>query len=328
MPKPPAQVQASTRRLPPEGKLDYWRRAFFPIWGEIEIIPTPGKRFDAEIVSTPVGALRCNRVSYRGHAIHRTRQQVARVPEEFHVLALPTWGPWRMCVGREELELAPGRLYLLSNAVPYRSHDRVGYDTLNVMLPSRLLRRRIPELPPVLEMPLAGRPGRGALLAGYLRTLFDSLPLGAGDDGGFVEGHLLDLVAHTVTAEGRGLGSEDSSVLAAHRLRVGRFVEAHLDCEELDAAAIAAGCGLSVSYLYRVMQPGGRGVREYLRERRLAAARRMLEAPAAAGLSVSEIAYRHGFRSLSDFSRAFKRRYGQAPSALRRRESVPPPAPR
>ncbi len=311
------RIQASTRGQPPDGKLDYWREVFFSIWGEIELLPTQGQRFDAEIDSTALGDLRFNRVSYRGHAIRRTRRQIARLPYDFFVLACPTWGPWGMRLASHEFELQPGRMYLLSNGIPYESCDRVGYDTLNVMVPTRLLQTRIPQLRSVQELPLGEGPQRVGLLYSFLRSLFDSLPLREAGDQDFIERQFLDLLAFVVLDGGRALSAEESSVLLAHRARVLRYLDRNLADETLEVADIAAACGLSVSYLYKVFAGHDRSVREELRERRLVQAHAMVLSDAFRSLTLSEIAYRCGFRSLSDFSRAFRRRYGAAPSDLR-----------
>ncbi|GAB3464587.1 hypothetical protein GCM10027570_52510 [Streptomonospora sediminis] len=54
-------------------------------------------------------------------------------------------------------------------------------------------------------------------------------------------------------------------------------------------------------------------------------ARRDLADPAQAGLAVSEIAYRWGFKHPATFTRAFRTAYGTAPTEHRR--AVPGPAP-
>lgn len=57
---------------------------------------------------------------------------------------------------------------------------------------------------------------------------------------------------------------------------------------------------------------------ERLRALRLGKAREMLTSAALANLPISEIAYRNGFRSQSNFCRVFRQIYGVSPTQLRR----------
>jgi transcriptional regulator GlxA family with amidase domain len=87
----------------------------------------------------------------------------------------------------------------------------------------------------------------------------------------------------------------------------------------LTVSRLAEIAGLSRSrfaHLFRA-ETGGR-FRPTLRETRLSGAQALL---GGSSLSVKEIACRVGFLSASAFSRAFRKRYGQAPSQWRRRHS-------
>ncbi|WP_409233776.1 helix-turn-helix domain-containing protein [Novosphingobium sp. MMS21-SN21R] len=55
----------------------------------------------------------------------------------------------------------------------------------------------------------------------------------------------------------------------------------------------------------------------WIRMRRLERCRADLENPEMRNLSISEIAFNHGFSNISSFNRAFKARFKVAPTALR-----------
>ncbi|WP_118133601.1 AraC family transcriptional regulator [Oceanicella sp. SM1341] len=84
----------------------------------------------------------------------------------------------------------------------------------------------------------------------------------------------------------------------------------------LSQAGVAAGLGLSERSLRRRLGAEGLSFRAELDRARSAAAREYLRR---GDLALGEIAQRLGYRHLSDFSRAFRRVEGVAPSALRRR---------
>ena len=61
----------------------------------------------------------------------------------------------------------------------------------------------------------------------------------------------------------------------------------------------------------------GTSFTEYVLKQRLARARRLLSDPRREGEKISVIAWDSGFGDVSYFNRAFRRRYGLAPSDVR-----------
>jgi AraC-like DNA-binding protein len=90
------------------------------------------------------------------------------------------------------------------------------------------------------------------------------------------------------------------------------YVDRHFR-EPIALADAAATAHLSPNYFSeRFRQYTGTSFQMYLQERRLRFARSLL---AATSLTVTEVCHAAGFNSLSHFCRAFRRRYGVAPSA-------------
>ena len=78
---------------------------------------------------------------------------------------------------------------------------------------------------------------------------------------------------------------------------------------------IAAGVGVSRSWLYRrFMESFGCSPTAYLRDRRLACAKQLLESTR---LHISEIACSAGYPDPLYFTKVFTRRFGCSPSAYR-----------
>lgn len=117
------------------------------------------------------------------------------------------------------------------------------------------------------------------------------------------------------TPEREGLlGETDSQILCYQTMR---YVDTHLETLR-SLVEVADAFSYNYSYLsdlfHRVV---GQTMSEYLVERRLEACRRALLAGDA---TVTAVAGRYGYPSLSSFSRAFKRRFGISPEQLRRQE--------
>lgn len=94
-----------------------------------------------------------------------------------------------------------------------------------------------------------------------------------------------------------------------------RYVERHFR-EPITLADVAAEARLSPNYLSeRFRQVTGTPFQAYLQSRRLRFARSLL---ASTRLGVTEICHAAGFNNPSHFGRAYRRRYGEMPSAARR----------
>ena len=93
-----------------------------------------------------------------------------------------------------------------------------------------------------------------------------------------------------------------------------RFVQANLAEFDLSPERVVESLALSRATIYRLFQHEG-GLHAYIRHLRLrAAANDLVRFP---GVPVTEIAFSVGFKSASDFTRAFRRAYGFAPQEVR-----------
>jgi len=85
----------------------------------------------------------------------------------------------------------------------------------------------------------------------------------------------------------------------------------------LSVVTIAARHRIRPRWIQRLFEREGMTFTEYVLAQRLARAHRLLADPRYAGQKISTIAFNVGFGDLSYFNRAFRRRYGAAPSELR-----------
>jgi AraC-like DNA-binding protein len=105
---------------------------------------------------------------------------------------------------------------------------------------------------------------------------------------------------------------------AVLRERAKAFVHEHLADPELRIDAVARALQCSKRAVHQAFELEDCSFNQYLWERRLAAVRAQLEAPAAAGRTIGEIAFAWGFSSAAHFSRAFRALYGVSASDWRR----------
>ena len=116
-----------------------------------------------------------------------------------------------------------------------------------------------------------------------------------------------------------------SSAHLAHRQRALRLIDASLGNAALSPAYVARTLKLSERYLQKIFAERGSTLTDFIRARRIAEARRLLDQNAGRRLSISSVAYAVGFRDPSYFSRVFLAETGLTPSDFRNsRQSVPP----
>jgi DNA-binding response OmpR family regulator len=103
------------------------------------------------------------------------------------------------------------------------------------------------------------------------------------------------------------------------RQRVDATIAKRLSEPEFDIETLADALHVDRSQLFRRLKElAGVSPSDYLRDARLARARELLLSGAG---NISEVAYASGFQSLSSFTRAFKARYGEPPSQVRKAAS-------
>jgi len=114
-------------------------------------------------------------------------------------------------------------------------------------------------------------------------------------------------------------GNARAAARAAMFGQVRRYVQANLRQEELSPESVLNALQLPRQTLYRLFQHEG-GLGAYIRHLRLrAAADALIRQPT---LTVTDIAFGLGFKSSSDFTRAFRRAYDMSPQDFRARSGA------
>jgi len=116
------------------------------------------------------------------------------------------------------------------------------------------------------------------------------------------------------------------SVRAARLTAVKADIEMHLTDGSLTVAAVATRHRISARYLHKLFEDEEMTYSQFLLDRRLALAYRILRQPRSATRTISSIASDSGFGDLSYFNRTFRRRYGITPSGARQENPLGPDA--
>jgi AraC-like DNA-binding protein len=136
--------------------------------------------------------------------------------------------------------------------------------------------------------------------------------------------HIANAVAHllaaALAARQRPDEASRTSLAKFHLSRIKQFALANLNDSELTVRKVSEQLKISPSHIHRMFQDEHQTFGEWLWHQRLTACREALEISADSRMSISEIAFRHGFSNSSHFSRVFKARFGMSPTEARARK--------
>jgi AraC-like DNA-binding protein len=93
---------------------------------------------------------------------------------------------------------------------------------------------------------------------------------------------------------------------------------ANLSQVRLSPKMIARRHNVTERYVHLLFEETGATFSEFVAQARLDRARELLLDPTANGAKISDIAQRVGYGEITTFNRAFRRRFGDTPSGLRR----------
>ncbi len=151
------------------------------------------------------------------------------------------------------------------------------------------------------------------LIGGAMQELFakaDDLTVSEAEAA--IEG----IVALTMAFARATLAGDEAHHVKMRRKAALDYIDAHLGDAELGPDGIATGANVSRASLYRLFAAEG-GIRVLLLQRRLDQALRLMLADHQDKRSLTEIAKRCGFGGASQFSRAFRARFGLPPRQYR-----------
>lgn len=305
----PARV-FSTLPLPAAQRVRRWTEAASDRFVESGFRVQAPERFVASMQHRELAALSVTTIVSAGHGskrVTRSQRQAARAAEDFFLVSVQLDGRCRLAQDGRDTLLQPGDFAIYDTRRPYELQLDEDYAQAVLRVPHRTLAARLPGHAALTACSVAAdHAAAGALLAAL---------------GGAAE----DTSTALLDALRRGLQQEGDAARPVPRTRteqlarLKRYVGEHLAEPQLGVPRIAAALGLSVSYLHQLFRAEGETLERWIWSQRLAACALALAAPEAAGRSITEIAYGHGFSDAAHFSRSFQRRYGASPSEHRRR---------
>jgi AraC-like DNA-binding protein len=308
-------LRFSTEALPERDRLAIWREVIsrYIVRVQVDRFGTDPYSQTATLRSLPGLSLVSS--SCNGFRITRTTQLIGDGNDDLDLVVNIAGTAQYSQLGREA-EVASLEGVLLSNAdegsVLYPGASR----HLTISIPRQTIASMV-KYPEAMVGRLLPRAEVLRLLVSYIQST-DGLSLETPGLGQAFATHVQDLMVLAIgatsdgeeVARGRGLRA---ARLAAIKLDIGRS----LGRNDLSIRALALRHGITPRYIQKLFESDGATFTEYVIERRLIEARRMLTDPRFAGHSIGDIALKAGFGDLPYFTRSFRRRFGMTPSDAR-----------
>jgi len=307
----------ATADLPQRDRVPFWCDVFAKNIVQIEIEPNRDAPFEASATVRLLPGVGLLSPCHSSPAdMQRTPNLIADGDDSVAIL-VNLEGAMTGVQGRREIDLAAGDATLILHADPARIRcTKTRY--LSALISRKIAASSIRDFEGVAMQRLPRDNEALRLLIRYVELLPKELPSRNPELAYSIATHIQDLFALAVGA------TRDAADLAAERgLRAARLqaikydILSNLASHRLTVTAVARRAGITPRYVQLLFEAAGTTFSEYVLERRLARAHRMLSDPQHMHRTVADIAYDSGFGDLSYFNRTFRRRYGAPPTEFR-----------
>lgn len=225
--------------------------------------------------------------------------------------------------GGRESRIEAGDIFMIDPSRPFFI-ETGEILTHSVYIEPEALRSLMPECDSLTARAIDGRSGPGALFSGMLDNVF-AMSSALDED---MADRIAESLPYVLSAAFSSLKNQvefsPTRLKQLHRQRIIRCIRDNLRNGDLDARTIAAAVGLSTRYVYELFAEEDESLMKKVWAMRLERCHRDISSPAQQARSIGEVAYYWGFNDVAHFSRAFKRRYGLSPRALRQQLMSPP----
>lgn len=300
----------NSRDLDPALAFAGWQAAVAPVF---DVAPAfPDRPFAATYDSYHLGDILVGLGTFDPTLFTRSHDMARLDGLDYALIQVYTAGGYSGHLDDRPVTVRPGDLVTLDMTRQTRTLS-LASSNITVLVPRDLVKSR--QIPHGL-MTRGLRGGiLGGMLADHLVGLSQRLPTMPLSTGAAAATATLALYEAALAPIDEMLGAAVEPLRDLLFQRARRLVDTRITTGKIDIASLAADLGVSRSTLYRLFEPQ-KGVEAYITERRLAHVRRALSDDNDTR-RIGTIAAAYGFDDHSNFSRIFKRRYGQTPAELR-----------
>lgn len=314
----------TTEGLPGHRKLSFWNEVSSATFAPLDVVPRDRGRFEARLSRDLIGPLALANVYSSPGRIQHTRAHLAAGPDRGYVLLTAISGGFQVCADGRAFAVGVGDFCLLNHSMPYELTHEQPSQTFCVGFDGAWLRARIPKPEQALGVLMRSECGVARMLVRLLGALSAELESGGGVGGGGIStGFAPTLAAFLAAAYVAVVDVPQVSLQESWLLRIKQYVDEQLHDPQLHPAGVARHFGISARYLRLLFEAQREPLSQYILHRRLERCASMLHDRSWQALTITDVAFRHGFNNATHFGHAFKARFGMTPRDYRRTTSLP-----
>ncbi|KAB2767703.1 helix-turn-helix domain-containing protein [Ochrobactrum sp. WV_118_8] len=301
------QISFSTDMIEDQLRNDFWREVLKPMYEitldrEIRNYQLFGfARGSAISSSLQIGSTRFNTQNYL-----RTPKIIAHGGLDQYILQLITAGDLRGDFNGVDVWAKPGDIVIIDFTQTVQSTAYEG-SRITVMLARDEL-EKVVGWRNLHGVVLRAHEPMTRLLFAYLRGLHDVASKLSASEVYSAQEAMLSLLNASI----KGDAIENAAVNLTMRKCILAHINEHLNNPSLSPQSIMRNFRVSRSHLYRAFEPDG-GVAKVIRDKRLDSAYQTLVRQTGPSASLKRIAYQCGFNDGTQFTKAFKARFGLVP---------------
>jgi AraC-like DNA-binding protein/predicted component of type VI protein secretion system len=296
-------------------EFDLWRSGYSPLYEMDAESVAARASFGAGLTAYNLANLVIIEGYSSAETLRRTAQTLARSSVDHISLTVHSEGGCNLDIEGRAADIRAGEIFIL-DMTRSSALRASAYKSLTLVLPRTLLAQYVADLDGLHGKVLPRTTALNEMLIGHMRMLHAQAPaLDIPDMHAAARGTAALVAAFAgASVDGRELISQAAASASLDTCR--RMIDANLHDPAMGPELLCSRLGVSRAKLYRMFEPLG-GVSQYIQQRRLMRAYRMIVDPAHARERISTIATRCGFVNISAFNRAFRQAHGMSPTELR-----------
>ncbi|QXU56252.1 AraC family transcriptional regulator [Rhodococcus sp. LW-XY12] len=314
--KASAKVVISTRELESSEVRSRWIDTLDSTYCELDVDwPDISDSFGAELSVRPFVDVTVSVVRADPHTVIRTPNMISSDPNDDYLLCLITSGTAVIGQHSRSAKLESGAFGILDSSAPFIVDAQTEFEQIVVRAPRAVFAPHLP-LEAVAEITGEGFSGRSGI-SRYVSRLFVDMAtddsLLSPNSSASVAACAMDLLVSAISERTTPFNTTKRVHNKDFRV-IQQAMQRHMTDPDYSISDLAAELGMSVRYIHKLFSATGTTPRTRLNQQRLERARKLLLSTDA---TISTISVRVGFRDVSHFSRAFRRRFGTSPLHFR-----------